>query len=636
MAGTLSQTLHRLQIGRRKSIDARTDPLPLVVAEGCVPVVRLGEVPADSQVSDGSSELATPPPAPSRSVDMQTCEAEVKPTVEKKSSWLFSRSKNKKASSKEWPQEFVCPISKCLMADPVIVASGESYERQCIEIWLQQGNGHCFKTGVSLAHDSLTPNIALRSAIQTWCEKNKVAKPRGPTVESATELVESRAQTAFVSGDGSDPRSQEDPARPGWSNDSARPGFGTDSARPGFGTDEGLEGYNGSPRTSSHGNNEIYEEHSGISEKQWSNGGEGEPSDQMGPAWMKSQDQNMPLWTRRQYGHRTRLSSGGSRDSSMEFDRRNSSAEYYGSSTSIGNADANSSSEWPPAANMNRYVHSASAHALKEDTGPTRTRGRTPLPLETTPSSYLADEAGENHEGSGIETKLMNKLRHRHAIEQEEGAAEIRRLARNTEAGVDYRLTLCTPELLGALVPLLLSRYGGVQINAVAAIMNLSLAHENKVKIARAGAIPALIDLLKSRSDAAQEHAAGALFSLALNDENKMAIGVLGAIPPLIHVLRGESPGGQRDAAMALYHLSFATINRAKLIKAGAVPILLQVVQEESPDLVSRGLLILCNLAAVQEGRSAICEGHGIIVFVDLLSAGRETPSAQSSGPGMH
>ena len=628
MAGTLSQTLHRLQIGRRKSIDARTDPLPVAVAEGCVPVVPLGEVPVGSQVSDGPSELATsPPPSPFKSGDMPTCEVDVKPAVEKKSSWLFSRSKNKKASSKEWPQEFVCPISKCLMADPVIVASGESYERQCIEIWLQQGNGHCFKTGVTLAHDCLTPNIALRSAIQTWCEKNKVAKPRGPTVEAASELVERRAQTAFVSGDGSEARSEEDPARPG---------FGSDSARPGFGTDEGLEGYIGSPRTSSHGNSEIYEEHSGISENQWSNGGEGEPSDQMGPAWTRSQDQNMPLWTRRQYGHRTRLSSGGSRESSTEFERRNSSAEYYGSSTSIGNADVNSSSEWPPAVNMNRYVHSASAHALREDTGHIRTRGRTPLPLETTPSSYLADEAGENHEGGGMEMELMNKLRHRHAIEQEEGAAEIRRLTRNTEAGVDYRLTLCTPELLGALVPLVLSRYGGVQINAVAAIMNLSLAHENKVRIARAGAIPALIDVLKSRSDAAQEHAAGALFSLALNDENKMAIGVLGAIPPLIHVLRGESPGGQRDAAMALYHLSFATINRAKLIKAGAVPILLQVVQEESPDLVSRGLLILCNLAAVQEGRSAICEGHGIIVLVDLLSAGRETPSAQSSGPGMH
>ena len=636
MAGTLSQTLHRLQIGRRKSIDARTDPLPVAVAEGCVPVVPLEEVPADCQVSDGPCELATPPPAPSGSGDMQTSETEVKPAVEKKSSWLFSRSKNKKASSKEWPQEFVCPISKCLMADPVIVASGESYERRCIEIWLQQGNGHCFKTGVSLAHDSLTPNIALRSAIQTWCEKNKVAKPRVPTVESATELVERRAETAFVSGDGSEPRSQEYPARPGLSSASARPGFGSDSARPGFGTDEALEGYNGSSQTSSHGNSEIYEEHSGISENQWSNGGEGEPSDQMGPAWTKCQDQNRPLWTRRQSGHRTRLSSGGSRDSSMEFDRRNSSAEYYGSSTSIGNADANSSSEWPPAANMNRYVHSASGHALRADTGHTRTRGRTPLPLETTPSSYLADEAGENHEGGGIETELMHKLRHRHAIEQEEGAAEIRRLTRNTEAGVDYRLTLCTAELLGALVPLLLSRYGGVQINAVAALMNLSLAHENKVKIARAGAIPALIDLLKSRSDAAQEHAAGALFSLALNDDNKMAIGVLGAIPPLIHVLRGESPGGQRDAAMALYHLSCATINRTKLIKAGAVPILLQVVQEESPDLVSRGLLILCNLAAVQEGRSAICEGHGINVLVDLLSAGRESPSAQSSGPGMH
>jgi hypothetical protein len=243
-----------------------------------------------------------------------------------------------------------------------------------------------------------------------------------------------------------------------------------------------------------------------------------------------------------------------------------------------------------------------------------------PLPLATTPSSYGISEAGEYGAAEGIEGELLYKLHHQHAVEQEEGAAEIRMLTRNTDPSVDYRATLCTPAVLEALVSLMQSRYSGVQSNAVAAIMNLSLSNENKMKIARAGAIPVLIEVLKTQCDAAQEHATGALFSLALSDENKMAIGVLGAIPPLIHVLRVGSQGARCDAAMALYQLSFAQINRGKLIKAGAVGILLRLLQEEGSDLVSRALLILSNLAVIPDGRSAICEGNGISVLVSLIA----------------
>ncbi len=119
------------------------------------------------------------------------------------------------------------------------------------------------------------------------------------------------------------------------------------------------------------------------------------------------------------------------------------------------------------------------------------------------------------------------------------------------------------------------SRYPGIQTNALAAVMNLSIPNNNKIQIASAGAIPVLIKLLKSRSDLAQELITGALSNLALNDDNKMAIGVLGAVPPLLHVLRVGSQGAQRDAAMALYQLSFSQNNCVKLIKAGAVGILL-------------------------------------------------------------
>lgn len=60
-----------------------------------------------------------------------------------------------------------------LMNDPVMVATGHTYDRVCIERWLQQGNRTCPVTGMRLRHLELTPNFALRNAIQVtqhfWC-----------------------------------------------------------------------------------------------------------------------------------------------------------------------------------------------------------------------------------------------------------------------------------------------------------------------------------------------------------------------------------------------------------------------------------------------------------------------------------
>ena len=55
------------------------------------------------------------------------------------------------------------------MADPVMVATGHTYDRVCIERWLAQGNRTCPVTGMRLRHLELTPNFALRNAIQVRC-----------------------------------------------------------------------------------------------------------------------------------------------------------------------------------------------------------------------------------------------------------------------------------------------------------------------------------------------------------------------------------------------------------------------------------------------------------------------------------
>ncbi|KAH6801706.1 plant U-box 14 [Perilla frutescens var. frutescens] len=76
------------------------------------------------------------------------------------------------------PDDFRCPISLELMQDPVIVSTGQTYERSCIQKWLDAGHKTCPKTQQTLLHTALTPNYVLKSLIALWCESNGVELPK--------------------------------------------------------------------------------------------------------------------------------------------------------------------------------------------------------------------------------------------------------------------------------------------------------------------------------------------------------------------------------------------------------------------------------------------------------------------------
>ncbi|KAF9590178.1 hypothetical protein IFM89_031833 [Coptis chinensis] len=87
----------------------------------------------------------------------------------------------KKSDSVAIPDDFRCPISLELMRDPVIVSTGQTYERSCIQRWIDCGNKTCPKTQQLLLNYSLTPNYVLRSLISQWCETHKIEQPTGST-----------------------------------------------------------------------------------------------------------------------------------------------------------------------------------------------------------------------------------------------------------------------------------------------------------------------------------------------------------------------------------------------------------------------------------------------------------------------
>lgn len=67
------------------------------------------------------------------------------------------------------PNEFICPLSGKVMYAPVVIASGETFERMWIQKWFDEGNDTCPKTGKKLVHLTLTPNASIKDLISNWC-----------------------------------------------------------------------------------------------------------------------------------------------------------------------------------------------------------------------------------------------------------------------------------------------------------------------------------------------------------------------------------------------------------------------------------------------------------------------------------
>ncbi|XP_052648964.1 WD repeat, SAM and U-box domain-containing protein 1 isoform X3 [Harpia harpyja] len=68
------------------------------------------------------------------------------------------------------PDEFLCPITRELMKDPVIASDGYSYEREAMENWISTRRRSSPMTNLPLPSLILTPNRTLKMAISRWLE----------------------------------------------------------------------------------------------------------------------------------------------------------------------------------------------------------------------------------------------------------------------------------------------------------------------------------------------------------------------------------------------------------------------------------------------------------------------------------
>ncbi|KAL1370230.1 hypothetical protein AAHE18_01G044800 [Arachis hypogaea] len=503
------------------------------------------------------------------------------------------------------PADFCCPLSLELMTDPVIVASGQTYERAFIRNWIDLGLTVCPKTRQALAHTNLIPNYTVKALIATWCESNnvKLVEPSKSTSLNQASVIQgymesgtTRDSPVFSHSRGNQPSSPESVRSHSFSS----PGLDDRSA----------------------------------SSDESSVDSVGQPS--MSPSKRESSDAFIPDQAQahvRTISYSSALSSGNFPQETPGDD--NSSPQL--SSSPAYSRDV--SGELNPGPDSASAATVPSSHREPEFPPRSETRSRTSLwqrPSQRLVPRMASSPAAETRADlSAIESqvrKLVEGLKSTNIDTRREATVEIRLLAKHN---MDNRIAIANCGAITILVELLRSPDTRIQENAVTALLNLSINDNNKSAIANAGAIEPLIHVLKTGSPEAKENSAATLFSLSVIEENKISIGRSGAIGPLVDLLGNGTPRGKKDAATALFNLSIFHENKNRIVQAGAVKHLVELM-DPAAGMVDKAVAVLANLATIQEGRVAIGQEGGIPVLVEVVELGSARGKENAAAALLH
>ncbi|KAE9596084.1 hypothetical protein Lal_00031106 [Lupinus albus] len=504
------------------------------------------------------------------------------------------------------PADFCCPLSLGLMIDPVIVGSGQTYERAFIKNWISLGLNVCPKTRQTLVRTNLIPNYTVKALIVNWCESNNV-KLVDPMIKSTNLNQPSLHNGSVESGS-----TKESPVM----TSGVTHQEGTLPLHP-LSTSEGSLGgmVNGQ-----------YVDLVGISstdsDDRSANSDEWSVSSIDQTLMSPSRREPSNAFTSEQSPVHVRTASYSSALSSGNFPqgtRGDNSSPPLMSTTPVHSRDASGELNSVLDATTMVTLHREPEFPLQlvEPNSRIQTVGRRPLERfvpRIVPSPSIEARA----DLSGIETevrKLVENLKSSSLDTQRDATSELRFLAKYN---MDNRIVIANCGAINLLVDLLQSTDTVIQENSVTTLLNLSINDNNKTAIANAGAIEPLIRVLETGSPEAKENSAATLFSISVIEENKIRIGRSGAIGPLVDLLGNGTPRGKRDAATALFNLSIFHENKDRIVEAGAVKHLVDLM-DPAVGMVDKAVAVLANLATISEGRTEIFEQGGIPILVEVV-----------------
>ncbi|KAK4725710.1 hypothetical protein R3W88_030627 [Solanum pinnatisectum] len=491
------------------------------------------------------------------------------------------------------PPDFCCPLSLELMTDPVIVASGQTYERAFIRKWIDLGLTVCPKTRQMLGHTTLIPNYTVKALVANWCESNNVKLP-----DSTKSLSLNQPSSLLAHADSGMPRDTQGFPLPRGHHSSS-----PDSARSLSSPRKSLISSSMTQReglSPSHPYSSLDDSLPGVASNMLALDVE-RISIKSSEEWM---------------AHSGEINSHGH---CMLAANEHSLVGHNRTTSAAAATDASDVSESQPAASLSVLQREPKFPSMLE----TRVRNQSIWlrPSERFPrivSSATVERRADLLELEEQVRKLVQDLSSNSIDVQRDATAELRLLAKHN---MDNRVVMANCGSINLLVNLLHSEDMKVQENAVTTLLNLSINNNNKCSIANADAIEPLIHVLHTGSGEAKENSAATLFSLSVIEDNKMKIGRSGAIKPLVDLLGNGSPRGKKDAATALFNLSILHENKGRIVQAGAVKFLVELM-DPAAGMVDKAVAVLSNLATIHEGRAAIGQEGGIPVLVEVVELG--------------
>ncbi|VAH70028.1 unnamed protein product [Triticum turgidum subsp. durum] len=493
------------------------------------------------------------------------------------------------------PADFCCPLSLELMSDPVILASGQTYERVYIKLWLDEGFTICPKTRQRLAHSNLIPNYTVKALISNWCESHDIKLPdpvkslklNFPSAASSLQDLSATGNSPLhpSAGRGNIPGSPEADLymkslnRASPSHSAVHQNSDALVNRPGHeaSTNQSSDYANGSAPdisrlslASSEARESSVEERHAGSNVQTSE----QSTDEAFQASLLDGDSQDHVGSSSVNGS---LPNSGQLDG--ECDDANGMVRIPGDRTNYSSDASGEVADGGPSVSSAPQRENVMLPRL----GDLRMRGqfvrRQPsdrgFPRITSPSSM--DARGDLSAIENQVRKLIDDLRSDSIEAQRSATSEIRLLAKHNM--------------------------------------------ENRIVIANCGAINLLVGLLHSTDAKIQENAVTALLNLSINDNNKIAIASADAVDPLIHVLETGNPEAKENSAATLFSLSILHENKGRIVQADAVKYLVELM-DPAAGMVDKAVAVLANLATIPEGRTAIGQARGIPALVEVVELG--------------
>ncbi|PIA36404.1 hypothetical protein AQUCO_03400353v1 [Aquilegia coerulea] len=482
------------------------------------------------------------------------------------------------------PPYFRCPLSLGLMLDPVIVASGQTYERAFIQKWLDHGVAVCPKTRQSLVHTNLIPNYTVKALIANWCEDNKIRccdTVNGKNISTMPlarhvhpqDYTRAESFPCSFNSNNSTPRSSLEAGN--------RSQKVEDSSK--YNEDSNTSNTMAIPKC-----DQLSPEQSYIHSRSESASSAISSIDYLPPAF----------------------ASGLTEVSGLSSKHGNVSDLFGEVTSNCSISSPSKESGFSPWVSGKKH-HSSKAITTVVGTGSSHQRSLS-LPF--------SDSGFDDLTSSSHVEKLVEDLKSKRSDRQTTAAEELRLLAKHN---MDNRIIIAHCGAIPPLVSLLYSAEKLTQEHAVTALLNLSINENNKIVIAEAGAIEPLIYVLKSGNTVAKENAAASLFSLSVLEEYKIRIGRSAAVKALVDLLGSGTLRGKKDAATALFNLSIYHENKARIVQAGAVKYLIGLMDPDT-GMIDKCVALLANLSTIPEGRLVITREGGIPLLVEVVEMGSQ------------